>query len=121
MLTRQSLASWSAISRGAVMSVKAGIVGEDVAKVESRIARASYGLVYRTKFIEGQHDPRDKRWCPVEEDYFAVGQVEWFLKKVWSLTPLSLLPHPPVDTCWTGRIVIWTWPGKAGSRFVVCA
>ncbi|KAK4442181.1 hypothetical protein QBC34DRAFT_444370 [Podospora aff. communis PSN243] len=72
---------WSAISRGAVMSVHEGLLDGEFAKVESRIARACYGLSYSETWVEGRHDPRDKYWCTVEACYRAKDQMQWFLKK----------------------------------------
>ncbi|KAK1752574.1 hypothetical protein QBC47DRAFT_404895 [Echria macrotheca] len=72
---------WSAVSRGAVMSVAEGLLDGEFVKVQSRIARACYGIVYSTPWREGVHDPRDKYWCPIRGRYEANNQCSWFLKK----------------------------------------
>ena len=63
------------------MSVAEGLLDGEFAKVESRIARACYGLSYNSSWVEGVHDPRDKFWHPIEGCYRARDQMRWFLKK----------------------------------------
>jgi len=42
----------------------------------------SYGIKYRTSFVEGRHDARDKVWDEKELEYKANNQMEWFLVEV---------------------------------------
>ena len=51
-------------------------------EVEARLARMSYGVKNSPTFVERVHDERDKYWCPVNEEYRAADQFEWFLEAV---------------------------------------
>lgn len=51
--------------------------------VDSRFARASIGTLFNVvPFDEEEHDEEDKEWCPVQQQYQAADQVEWFVLKV---------------------------------------
>ncbi|KAL4925366.1 Hsp70 family protein [Aspergillus undulatus] len=68
---------WSAVVRGAVYR---GLEGN---KVESRIARRHYGVVFRRIFddmLDCENDP-NKVWDPLEERYFIDDQMEWYINK----------------------------------------
>ncbi|KAF5663106.1 Hsp70 chaperone protein [Fusarium heterosporum] len=74
---------WTAICRGAVVQ---GLIHYDPAyslgvNVETRIARMSYGIRYRTPFVEGEHKLYDKVWEPKEQVFKAKNQMQWFLKE----------------------------------------
>ncbi|KAI7771308.1 hypothetical protein ACKAV7_001283 [Fusarium commune] len=74
---------WTAICRGAVVQ---GLVQRNPSanlgvKVEARVARMSYGIMYGTPFIEGQHNEADKTWSHVYHGYRANRQIAWFLKE----------------------------------------
>ena len=76
---------WTAVSRGAVLRGIAQITDADspTARIESRIARASYGtLVNRWPFEKDTDHPEDKEWCPYKQTYFAADQAQWFLRNV---------------------------------------
>ncbi|KAF3767179.1 hypothetical protein M406DRAFT_39951 [Cryphonectria parasitica EP155] len=74
---------WTAVSRGAVIHAIASqnIRGGVAAKVESRIARASYGYNYHDKFEPGKHREEDKIWSEVFQHYRADQLMTWFLQK----------------------------------------
>ena len=50
--------------------------------VISTIARASLGVQYQMPFDEGKHREKDKAWNVCEGEYYAKGQMEWYLRKV---------------------------------------
>ncbi|PTB81529.1 hypothetical protein M440DRAFT_1427388 [Trichoderma longibrachiatum ATCC 18648] len=72
---------WTAVCRGAVIR---GLETSDNAQesaIRSRFARASYGTMCNvTPWTEGEHDARDKEWCPVTRVYIAADQASWFLR-----------------------------------------
>jgi len=74
--------SWSAISRGAVMSAAKGLLSGDFAEITARIARANYGFTYETAWVDGKYDEQDKYWSSVQHRLLARNQIWWFLKKV---------------------------------------
>lgn len=70
--------SWTAICRGAVLSVIS-----DAVSVTSRVSRASYGITFAAKFDPDKgHLEKDKRFCTRECHYKAVDQMQWFLTRV---------------------------------------
>lgn len=76
---------WTAVCRGAVIKGLSDSGVSDAFKIDvgSRISRANYGtLLNLFPFEEGKDDPRDRAWCPVQQGFLAVNQVEWFLKTV---------------------------------------
>ena len=51
--------------------------------VTDRVARTSYGTLSNILPWEAkEHDIRDKAWCPIQREFLAVEQVEWFIKAV---------------------------------------
>ncbi|KAF5575134.1 hypothetical protein FPANT_11463 [Fusarium pseudoanthophilum] len=72
---------WTSICRGAVVQglVRHSPLAKLGVNVEARVARMSYGIKYRTRFIEGLHDEADKEWCYKHQHYRAQNQMEWFL------------------------------------------
>ncbi|KAL6919654.1 hypothetical protein FSHL1_003633 [Fusarium sambucinum] len=74
---------WTAICRGAVVQ---GLLRHNPSSglgvvVESRIARMSYGVMYRTPFVPGKHKKKDQVWCAMEQQWMANNQMEWFLQE----------------------------------------
>ncbi|KAI0112375.1 hypothetical protein GGR51DRAFT_568510 [Nemania sp. FL0031] len=75
---------WTAICRGATLFGAAGLSpanGDEQSPVKSRVARSSYGWLYREPFVDGFHDPRDKEWDALYEEWFARNQIEWVVKR----------------------------------------
>jgi hypothetical protein len=64
------------------MSAAAGLLSHNFAKVEARIARASYGIRVRRYWVDGEFKEEDKVWVPREGIYRADNQMDWYLKKV---------------------------------------
>lgn len=76
--------SWTAICRGAVihgMSVEK-MDSRFVVEVQSRICRASYGVICQEKWDETKHLPQDKFWDEDQQSWKAARQIKWFLKEV---------------------------------------
>ncbi|KAG8350180.1 hypothetical protein FVEN_g11672 [Fusarium venenatum] len=74
---------WTAIYRGAVVQ---GLLRHNPPSglgvvVESRIARMSYGVMYRTPFVPGKHKKNDQVWCAMEQLWMANNQMGWFLQE----------------------------------------
>ncbi|KAI0553202.1 hypothetical protein F4679DRAFT_600159 [Xylaria curta] len=74
---------WTAICRGAALFGAEISSGTDDRQqlVRSRIARFNYGWAYRTPFIEGVHDPRDKTWHSFKKAWYADNQITWVVKR----------------------------------------
>ncbi|KAI3558107.1 hypothetical protein CABS01_02666 [Colletotrichum abscissum] len=74
---------WTAICRGAViqgldhLNLSSGLS----ISVKSRIARASYGINYRTTFDPKIHSKKSKIWCEEQQEWEAGRQMEWFLEQ----------------------------------------
>ncbi|KAJ3961879.1 hypothetical protein N0V92_001443 [Colletotrichum tropicale] len=49
-------------------------------KVQSRIARASYGVRFRTHFDPSKHLEKDKHWCDIDQEWKADNQIHWYLE-----------------------------------------
>ncbi|KAK3488063.1 uncharacterized protein B0T23DRAFT_447115 [Neurospora hispaniola] len=73
---------WTAICRGAVIhaATQSGI-GKLSVQVQTRVARASYGICWNEPWDTRRHDPEDKYWCEIDQQYFARGQMAWLLKE----------------------------------------
>ncbi|UPK98618.1 hypothetical protein LCI18_009553 [Fusarium solani-melongenae] len=74
---------WTAICRGAVVR---GLTTYNLSpnlgvKIQSRIARMSYGTKYHTRFISGLHDLQDKYWDECHHEYRAKDQMFWYLRE----------------------------------------
>ncbi|KAK1970942.1 actin-like ATPase domain-containing protein [Colletotrichum sublineola] len=74
---------WTAICRGAVIQ---GLTQQNLSpglsvSVKSRIARASYGVTFRTDFDKKKHSALSKKWCEEERKWMAYNQMNWFLKQ----------------------------------------
>ncbi|KAJ4271772.1 hypothetical protein NW762_000478 [Fusarium torreyae] len=74
---------WTAICRGAVVQ---GIIRHNPSSglgvnIQARVARMSYGVLYRTPFVRGVHDARDMTWDVAQQTYLADNQMEWFLRE----------------------------------------
>lgn len=57
-------------------------LGSFTVDVESRIARASYGIKVREQFDPDLHDVRDKIWYEDRQQWYADNQMTWTLKAV---------------------------------------
>ncbi|KAI0401998.1 hypothetical protein F4802DRAFT_618248 [Xylaria palmicola] len=81
---------WSAICRGAVLSGAMGRgLTEQVVKVQSRVARMSYGWKFWTEFNPNCHDLRDKVWDRVRGKWMASNQIEWAIKRGQDMSNLK--------------------------------
>ncbi|KAK1995876.1 actin-like ATPase domain-containing protein [Colletotrichum falcatum] len=74
---------WTAICRGAVIH---GLTQKNMSpglsvNVQSRIARASYGVTFETDFKKREHSARSKIWSDKEQKWMASDQMSWFLKQ----------------------------------------
>ncbi|KAF4344655.1 chaperone protein [Fusarium beomiforme] len=69
---------WGAVVQGLPQYNPSACFGVNV---EARVARMSQGVCFRTKFIDGVHDIRDKEWNEKEQVYKANNQMQWFLKQ----------------------------------------
>ncbi|KAF5653827.1 Hsp70 chaperone protein [Fusarium sp. NRRL 25303] len=74
---------WTAICCGAVVQglIRHNPLANLGVEVETRVARMSYDIIYRTPFVEGHHNQADKVWSHVYQDYRAENQMAWFLKE----------------------------------------
>ncbi|KAI0439053.1 hypothetical protein F4803DRAFT_568959 [Xylaria telfairii] len=73
---------WSAICRGAALSGAMGRgLTEPVVKVNTRVARLSYGWQYSEVFSPHIHDIRDKRWDDIDGIWKAHHQMEWVIRR----------------------------------------
>lgn len=80
------LISWVAICRGAVIH---GITSLGLSecldvKVETRIARMSYGVMISLPFNPKLHSPEDRYIDACTLEPMATKQMEWLLRKVWT-------------------------------------
>ncbi|PYH98153.1 actin-like ATPase domain-containing protein [Aspergillus ellipticus CBS 707.79] len=94
--------AWSAVVSGAVHR------GLDGNRVESRIARRNYGIEYRTRYIDGVHQPQDKVWDDLEERYDVHGRMSWYIKKYSNLSenkPIKMPFYRAVQTTDTDGLV----------------
>ncbi|PWY95394.1 actin-like ATPase domain-containing protein [Aspergillus sclerotioniger CBS 115572] len=80
--------AWSAVVSGAVYR------GLDGNRVESRIARRHYGVEYSTPYIEGKHNPDDKVWHELEEEYFVHRRMKWHIHKFSKLSENNPIKIP---------------------------
>ncbi|PTB65357.1 hypothetical protein BBK36DRAFT_1205073 [Trichoderma citrinoviride] len=72
---------WTAVCRGAAIRGLEKSDNTEESAIRSRIARASYGTICNvTPWTEGEHDARDKEWCPIARAYIAADQASWFLR-----------------------------------------
>ncbi|EHK15658.1 uncharacterized protein TRIVIDRAFT_38815 [Trichoderma virens Gv29-8] len=72
---------WTAVCRGAALRGLEGSDNTAESAICSRIARASYGTMCNvTPWREGEHDLRDKEWCPITRVFIAADQASWFLR-----------------------------------------
>ncbi|VUC27157.1 unnamed protein product [Clonostachys rosea] len=72
---------WTAVARGAAMQGLSAVGAPQVISVRSRIARASYGTTVNIiPWDASEHDSRDKLWCPIQQNFLAVSQTQWFLR-----------------------------------------
>ncbi|RDA94398.1 hypothetical protein CP533_2260 [Ophiocordyceps camponoti-saundersi (nom. inval.)] len=71
---------WTAVCRGALLRGLSQTCANPWATVDARVARASYGTTVNIlPWTMGEHDARDREWCPLEREYLAVNQVQWFI------------------------------------------
>ncbi|KAK4078719.1 uncharacterized protein Triagg1_3050 [Trichoderma aggressivum f. europaeum] len=71
---------WTAVCRGAVIKGLEQCEDTTESTVSSRISRINYGTsCYHSPWEAEQHDPRDKRWCDMEQEFVANDQTSWFL------------------------------------------
>ncbi|KAL7950826.1 hypothetical protein V8C42DRAFT_359648 [Trichoderma barbatum] len=72
---------WTAVCRGAAIRGLEKSDSTAESAICSRIARASYGTMCNvTPWSEGEHDARDKEWCPITRVFIAADQASWFLR-----------------------------------------
>lgn len=81
---------WTAICRGAVIhACSMRGLGSFTVDVQSRIARASYGVACGKYFDPDVHLVQDKYWDEQRLEWWAKNQVEWTLK----IVSLQILGH----------------------------
>lgn len=79
---------WSAVCRGATLfsATGRGSVGNiktnGLPQIRSRVSRLSYGWTFMTKFEDGVHDPRDKKWDEPRRKWMADNQMQCIIKRV---------------------------------------
>lgn len=72
---------WTAVARGAVIQGLSTTGAPPVMSIKSRIARASYGTTVNIiPWDASMHDSRDRLWCPIQQNFLAVSQTQWFLR-----------------------------------------
>ncbi|KAK7226046.1 hypothetical protein V2G26_014049 [Clonostachys chloroleuca] len=72
---------WTAVARGAVIQGLSATGAPSVISIKSRIARASYGTTVNIiPWDASMHDSRDRLWCPIQQNFLAVSQTQWFLR-----------------------------------------
>ncbi|CAG9937945.1 unnamed protein product [Clonostachys rosea f. rosea IK726] len=73
--------AWTAVARGAVIQGLSTTGAPPVMSIKSRIARASYGTTVNIiPWDASMHDSRDRLWCPIQQNFLAVSQTQWFLR-----------------------------------------
>ncbi|KAI9166988.1 Heat shock 70 kDa protein 12B [Paramyrothecium foliicola] len=88
---------WTSICRGAVLNGLMRDTSATSVVVDSRIARASYGTSMNIlPWDPLEHDPKDKVWCRINENFLAVDQVQWFLR----IDDAISSDEPVVHTFW---------------------
>ncbi|EQB48470.1 hypothetical protein CGLO_12301 [Colletotrichum gloeosporioides Cg-14] len=82
LLQSQGNKPWTAICRGAVVQglTRRNLTPGLSVKVQSRIARASYGVGFNTRFDPSKHLEKDKFWCDVNQEWKAKNQIHWYLE-----------------------------------------
>ncbi|KAK6227523.1 hypothetical protein QIS74_01078 [Colletotrichum tabaci] len=86
---------WTAICRGATLqgldslSLNPGLA----VSVRSRISRASYGIEFNQKFHPSLHDPSLKYWDPEEQEWYATGNMKWFLEQGMDVSSTQPVRH----------------------------
>ncbi|KAG5663942.1 hypothetical protein KAF25_006527, partial [Fusarium avenaceum] len=83
VLQSQGSKPWTAICRGAVVE---GLSGHDLStnlglRIDTRIARSSYGVSFKTEYARTRHRVRDKKWSEEEQTWEAHNQMKWFLRE----------------------------------------
>ncbi|KAK6206224.1 hypothetical protein QIS74_13643 [Colletotrichum tabaci] len=83
VLQAQGSRPWSAICRGAVMRglTRLKPATDLEVSVQSRIARVSYGTVFKQAYDPHYHLSVDKIWDEFEMKWMARNQVKWYLKQ----------------------------------------
>ncbi|EWG37123.1 hypothetical protein FVEG_00874 [Fusarium verticillioides 7600] len=102
---------WTAICRGAVISGISHILESSLgARIDSRIARCSYGVCFTDTFVPKRHRVCDKVWSEERQEYRAENQMKWFLREgnnIYTKRPIrsSYTRLFPDDDEHTGPIV----------------
>ncbi|TVY70460.1 Heat shock 70 kDa protein 12B [Fusarium oxysporum f. sp. cubense] len=105
----QSSASkpWTAICRGAVVNGISHVLEPSLGvRIDSRIARCSYGVCFTDAFVPNRHRVRDKVWSEERQEWRADNQMKWFLREgnnVYTKRPIRssytrLFPDDDEDT-----------------------
>ncbi|RDA89231.1 hypothetical protein CP532_0588 [Ophiocordyceps camponoti-leonardi (nom. inval.)] len=82
ILQSQGDKPWTAVCRGALLrGLSSTRTNNPWATVDARVARASYGTTVNIlPWTLGEHDARDREWCPLEREFLAMNQVQWFIE-----------------------------------------
>ncbi|KAF4478595.1 hypothetical protein FAGAP_12288 [Fusarium agapanthi] len=73
---------WTAICRGAVVNGIGRVLESSLGvRVDSRIARCSYGVCFTDTFVPNRHRVRDKVWSEERQEWRADNQMKWFLRE----------------------------------------
>ncbi|KAH6664839.1 hypothetical protein B0J14DRAFT_606807 [Halenospora varia] len=88
LLIQQPSRAWSAVCRGAVHQ---GAFGAKV--VVNHVSKYYYGPTYMRSWIEGRFDERDKVFSERWQQWHAVRQMDWYLKKDDDVKKVQSVEH----------------------------
>ncbi|KAM0353557.1 hypothetical protein ACHAPU_001569 [Fusarium lateritium] len=74
---------WTAICRGAVVEGMSShrLSAQPSVRIDTRIARSSYGVIFKTEYARTKHRLCDKTWSEEEGIWEAHNQMRWFLRE----------------------------------------
>ncbi|KAF5617449.1 Hsp70 chaperone protein [Fusarium sp. NRRL 52700] len=73
---------WTAICRGAVVNGINHVLESSLGvRIDSRIARCSYGVCFTDTFVPNRHRVRDNVWSEQRQEWRAENQMKWFLRE----------------------------------------
>ncbi|KAI9171325.1 Heat shock 70 kDa protein 12A [Paramyrothecium foliicola] len=107
---------WSAISRGAVVQGLAtcNLSQTLSVKVEARIARASYGVLFCVPWNSEKYLEIDKVWSENEYAWKATNQMEWFLRQGDDITTTHPVRH-------SFHTILSSMPSKLSQQLQICS
>lgn len=57
-------------------------IGKLSVQVQTRVARASYGICWNEPWNSQHHNHEEKYFCDIEQQYYARNQMAWLLEEV---------------------------------------